>query len=215
MARKFLYLVAVLIVLAIAGLLALRYWADDLTALAFVPQTAFVKQDPLAANAYQELGLFSEAANYHDIIVQNWPKYEHHKDAAFNAVLLRTTVGEHAKAIDSGNKFRRHYPRDEEADSVVQAPCGIGRQRAGGGHVPGELGDADGAEEAGDEREHHRQRKRAAGEGGTRWDGRRDGRGGGHVRDALEEHLPKPDGVLAQGDRGRSSLIGHLDLAAD
>ena len=33
------------------------------------------------------------------IIADNWPKYEHHKDAAYNAVLLRTTVGEHDKAI--------------------------------------------------------------------------------------------------------------------
>jgi tetratricopeptide (TPR) repeat protein len=73
----------------------------------------------IAANTYQEVGLFSEAANYHDIIVVNWPKFEHHKDAAFNAVLLRATVGEHAKAIDSGNKFRRYYPRDEDADEVT------------------------------------------------------------------------------------------------
>ena len=73
----------------------------------------------IAANAHQEVGLFSEAAGYHEIIVDNWPKYEHHKDAAFNAVLLRTTVGEHAKAIESGNKFKRHYPRDEDADEVT------------------------------------------------------------------------------------------------
>lgn len=54
MARKFLYLVAAVIVLAIAGLFALRYWADDLTAIAFVPQGEFVEQDALAANAYHD-----------------------------------------------------------------------------------------------------------------------------------------------------------------
>ena len=73
----------------------------------------------IAATTYQQVGLFSEAANYHDVIVDNWPRYEHHKDAAFNAVLLRTTIGEHDKAIDSGNKFKRHYPRDEGADEVT------------------------------------------------------------------------------------------------
>ena len=46
------------------------------------------------------------------IIADTWPKYEHHKDAAFNAALLRTTVGEHDKAIASGDTFRRLYPRD-------------------------------------------------------------------------------------------------------
>jgi hypothetical protein len=54
MARKFLYLVAFLVVLAIAALFALRYWADDLTKLTFVPQGEFVQQDPLASNAYDD-----------------------------------------------------------------------------------------------------------------------------------------------------------------
>jgi TolA-binding protein len=73
----------------------------------------------IAATTYQEVGLFSEAANYHAIIAENWPKFEHHKDAAFNAALLRTTVGEHDKAIASGQNFRRYYPRDEAADEVI------------------------------------------------------------------------------------------------
>jgi TolA-binding protein len=73
----------------------------------------------IAANTYQEVGLFSESANYHAIIADTWPKYEHHKDASFNAVLLRTTVGEHGKAIASGETFRRLYPRDELADEVT------------------------------------------------------------------------------------------------
>ena len=73
----------------------------------------------IAATTYQEVGLFSEAADYHAIVVDNFPKYEHHKDAAYNAVLLRTTVGEHAKAIESGNKYKRYYARDEAADEVA------------------------------------------------------------------------------------------------
>jgi tetratricopeptide (TPR) repeat protein len=73
----------------------------------------------IAANTYQEVGLFSESANYHAIITDTWPKFEHHKDAAFNAALLRTTVGEHDKAIASGDAFRRLYPRDPLADEVT------------------------------------------------------------------------------------------------
>jgi tetratricopeptide (TPR) repeat protein len=65
------------------------------------------------------VGLFSEAANYHNIVTDNLPRFEHHKDAAFNAVLLRSTIGEHAKAIDSGNKFKKLYPRDEASDEVT------------------------------------------------------------------------------------------------
>ncbi|MEO6603499.1 MAG: tetratricopeptide repeat protein [Polyangiaceae bacterium] len=73
----------------------------------------------IAATTFQEVGLFSKAADYHATIADNWPKSEHHKDAAYNAVLLRTTVGEHDKAIDSGQKFRKYYPRDDAADEVI------------------------------------------------------------------------------------------------
>lgn len=52
MARKFLYVIAVLIVLVIAGLLALRLWSDKLTTLAFVPRTEFVSPSPLATDAF-------------------------------------------------------------------------------------------------------------------------------------------------------------------
>lgn len=73
----------------------------------------------IAATTFQEVGLFSKAADYHATITDNWPKSEHHKDAAYNAVLLRATVGEHDKAIESGQKFRKYYPRDEAADEVI------------------------------------------------------------------------------------------------
>ncbi len=73
----------------------------------------------IAASTYQEVGLYSESANYHAILADNFPKSEHHKDAAYNAVLLRTTVGEHDKAIASGETFRRLYPRDELSDEVM------------------------------------------------------------------------------------------------
>jgi len=58
MARKFLYLVAVIIVLVIAALVALRIWSKELTELAFVPSTEFVEQTPFDANAYQDPALW-------------------------------------------------------------------------------------------------------------------------------------------------------------
>ena len=52
MVRKFLYFIVVCIVVALAGVLALRYYARDLTELAFVPRVQFEAQNPLAGNAY-------------------------------------------------------------------------------------------------------------------------------------------------------------------
>jgi hypothetical protein len=54
MARKFLYFIAVCIVLAIAVMIALRLWSDKLTRIAFVPDSSFVEQQPLEANAYHD-----------------------------------------------------------------------------------------------------------------------------------------------------------------
>lgn len=54
MARKFLYIIAGLVVLVIAVLFVLRFWAEDLTEMAFVPRTAFQAQPPLAPNVYDD-----------------------------------------------------------------------------------------------------------------------------------------------------------------
>lgn len=54
MARKFLYFIAFLIVLVIAGAFVLNIWSKELTRLAFVPSGRFVEQSPLASNAYQD-----------------------------------------------------------------------------------------------------------------------------------------------------------------
>jgi tetratricopeptide (TPR) repeat protein len=73
----------------------------------------------IAATAYQSVGLFSEAADYHEVLAEKWPKSEHNKDAAYNAVLLRATIGEHDKAIADGNAYKRKYPRAEDSDEVT------------------------------------------------------------------------------------------------
>lgn len=54
MARKFLYIVAFLIVMVIAGMAALRFFAADLSRAAFVPREEFVPQTKAAANAYDD-----------------------------------------------------------------------------------------------------------------------------------------------------------------
>ncbi len=54
MARKFLYFVALLIVMVIAALLALRIWSAELTRFAFVPRVPFEALQPLPANAYAD-----------------------------------------------------------------------------------------------------------------------------------------------------------------
>ncbi|MGX7952015.1 DUF3089 domain-containing protein [Tsuneonella sp. HG249] len=54
MARKFLYFVAFLVFLVIAGAFVLNIWSKELTQFAFVPKGEFVEQSPLADNAYQD-----------------------------------------------------------------------------------------------------------------------------------------------------------------
>jgi len=52
------------------------------------------------------MGLFAEAATYHEVLAERFPKSDHAKDAAFNSVLLRTTVGDYDKAIQDGKRYR-------------------------------------------------------------------------------------------------------------
>lgn len=52
MARKFLYFVATMIILVIAGAFVLSIWSTELTRLAMVPRGEFVEQQPLDQNAY-------------------------------------------------------------------------------------------------------------------------------------------------------------------
>ncbi|MBV1691141.1 DUF3089 domain-containing protein [Novosphingobium sp. G106] len=54
MVRKFLYIMAVLVVLLLAGAVALVLWSDSLTKIAFVPTAKFTPQRALAANVYDD-----------------------------------------------------------------------------------------------------------------------------------------------------------------
>lgn len=52
MARKFLYMIAILAVLVIAALFAMRIWSNELSRFAFVPRTDYARLDPLPSGAY-------------------------------------------------------------------------------------------------------------------------------------------------------------------
>ena len=54
MARKFLFVVAFLVVAVILGAIALSIWSREATEIAFVPRGDFVEQEALAANAYED-----------------------------------------------------------------------------------------------------------------------------------------------------------------
>lgn len=59
MARKFLYLIAILAGLVIATLFALRIWSTELTKFGFVPRSAFEQLPPLRPNAYADIKLWA------------------------------------------------------------------------------------------------------------------------------------------------------------
>jgi hypothetical protein len=54
MARKFLYLVAFVVALVVAGAIALNIWSKEATEFAFVPRGEFVEQPALDRNAYND-----------------------------------------------------------------------------------------------------------------------------------------------------------------
>ncbi|MGB3806144.1 MAG: DUF3089 domain-containing protein [Erythrobacter sp.] len=58
MARKFLYFVAICVVLVVAGRIAYEVFDDEFARLAFVPSAEFTPTEPLEANAYQDPALW-------------------------------------------------------------------------------------------------------------------------------------------------------------
>ncbi|MDF2694834.1 MAG: domain protein putative component of TonB system, partial [Labilithrix sp.] len=96
------------------------------------PQGAWI-----AATTFQSMGLFSESAEFHEALSglsdkdhPNYQKFEHSKDAAFNAVVLRVATGEHDKAIANGNRYLQQHSSSSDADEVV-FQMGKAHQNAG------------------------------------------------------------------------------------
>jgi tetratricopeptide (TPR) repeat protein len=85
------------------------------------PQGAWI-----ATTTLQAMGLFGEAADLAERMASlgdrehpNYAKFEHEKDAAYNAVVLRAATGEHDRAVADGNRFLAAYGTSPEADEVV------------------------------------------------------------------------------------------------
>ena len=87
------------------------------------PQGAWI-----AATTFQSMGLFADAAEFDEAIAgladadhPHYQKFEHAKDAAYNAVVLRVATGEHDKAIANGNRYlaqlRHHAPTPTRSSS--------------------------------------------------------------------------------------------------
>ncbi len=79
-----------------------------------------------AAATLQSMGIFNEAADFDEAIEglndrehPYYLKYEHTKDAAYNAVVLRVATSDHDRAIADGTRFLREFPNAAEADEVV------------------------------------------------------------------------------------------------
>jgi tetratricopeptide (TPR) repeat protein len=80
----------------------------------------------LATTTLQAMGLLNDAAeiaeqmaNLGDHDHPNYAKYEHERDAAYNAVVLREATGEHDRAVLDGAKFLASFGSSPEADEVV------------------------------------------------------------------------------------------------
>jgi len=98
-----------------------------------------------AATTLQSMGMFADAADFDEVIASlqthehpHYAKYEHGKDAAFNAVVLRVATRDHDRAIADGNKFLHDFPSALEADEVV-FQMGKADQNAGRDHEAEQL----------------------------------------------------------------------------
>ena len=93
----------------------------------------------IATTTLQAMGLFGEAADIAEQMAAlgdrdhpNYAKFEHERDAAYNAVVLREATGAHDRAVADGNKFLATYGTSAEADEVVFQ---MGRAHQNAGHA--------------------------------------------------------------------------------
>ena len=91
-----------------------------------------------AAGTFQAMGLLGDAAELDEALVTNadrshpaFAKFEHKKDAAYNAVVLRQATGESDRAVADGNAYLRDAGGSADADEVVFL---MGRAEENAGH---------------------------------------------------------------------------------
>jgi tetratricopeptide (TPR) repeat protein len=114
---------------------------EEAAELAMGPQYRDKPESPsgawIATSTLQAMGLFGEAAEVAEKMAAlgdrehpSYAKYEHERDAAYNAVILREATGEHDRAVADGNRFLATYGSTPEADEVV-FQMGRAHQNAG------------------------------------------------------------------------------------
>ena len=108
MARKFLYLIAVLIVLYLVGRIAYEMFQDEIAEFALVPSAEFTPTDPLDANAYQDPTLWYSRPG----IGVNDP-------ARWQPALAQVSEGEDGAEITSS---RPVDPQGEELGITAEVP---------------------------------------------------------------------------------------------
>jgi tetratricopeptide (TPR) repeat protein len=91
----------------------------------------------IATTTLQAMGLLGDAADIAEQMASlgdrdhpNYARYEHERDAAYNAVVLREATGEHDRAVLDGGKFLAAFGSAPEADEVV-LQMGRAHQNAG------------------------------------------------------------------------------------
>jgi cellulose synthase operon protein C len=91
----------------------------------------------IATTTLQAMGLLGEAAQIAEQMAAlgdrehpEYVKFEHEKDAAYNAVILREATGDHDRAMADGTRYLGAYGATPEADEVV-FPMGRAAQNAG------------------------------------------------------------------------------------
>ncbi|MBU1755729.1 MAG: DUF3089 domain-containing protein [Alphaproteobacteria bacterium] len=113
MARKFLYVIAVIIVLIILGAIALSIWSREATEIAFVPRGEFVEQEALAENAYQDPGMWysrpgigtDDPARYQPAIAET-PEDPATREPSPEAPAAERTLGEAPPALEADSSRR-------------------------------------------------------------------------------------------------------------
>ena len=87
----------------------------------------------------QAMGLFADSAEYHEAIADladrshpSYQKFEHARDASYNAVVLRVATGDTDRAVQNGNKYLKEYgehlnrsllnvlPADQQSQQAMQ-----------------------------------------------------------------------------------------------
>ncbi len=115
---------------------------EEAAQLAMGPRYAGRPESPtgawIAATTLQAMGLFGDAADLAERMAAlgdrdhpNYAKFEHEKDAAYNAVVLRAATGNHERAVADGTRFLNAYAGAPEADDVVFQ---VGQAQQNGGH---------------------------------------------------------------------------------